>query len=57
MKVVLLGCSKKGEILYRYVDDKYCECKSSRIGAEFKTKVEDFDEASVKLQVWSKLPC
>ena len=54
MKVVLLGCNRKSEVLHRYIDDKYCECTSEKIGAQFKTKVETFVGTSVKVQVWGE---
>ena len=53
-KMILIGDSGVGKtnILNRYVNDTFSEATKSTVGVELGTKVEEYNNTKIKIQIW-----
>ena len=53
-KIILIGDTSVGKtnILSRYINDKFSETSKSTVGVELATKVENYNNKKIKIQIW-----
>mmetsp|Transcript_13762 Transcript_13762/g.13308 ORF Transcript_13762/g.13308 Transcript_13762/m.13308 type:complete len:266 (+) Transcript_13762:145-942(+) len=54
IKIIVLGASNVGKtaLMERYCCDKFSEVRTPSIGSDFRSKILEFDQQKVALQVW-----
>jgi small GTP-binding protein len=54
IKVIVLGAANVGKtaLMERYCCDKFSDVRSPSIGSDFRSKIIEFDQQRVALQVW-----
>ena len=53
-KIILIGDANVGKtnILSRYISDTFLETSKSTVGVELATKVEQYNNKKIKIQIW-----